>query len=429
MLHPLRRLATALLLAFVSLASLGCGGPGEGPATADAGPQVRDSAGVDIVVNRAPVWEAGEGWTVAPQADAVLTGTGDPDFALFRAVDLALLPDGAVAVANSGAGEVAVLAPDGSVRARLGRSGDGPGEFRWLNGVIARGDSVVAVDGATLRFSVFGADGALTREFSVAAETGQPTGIRAVDLGEAGVGVFREVGFAEKLDPGVMRLPGTAFRLDWGGDRAADFAGAFPGGAIFVLADGMGTLPLGPDLALAGGAGAFYVGDGEGPDVRVYGPDGDLVRRVRWPVPPVPVTEAMRGEWAEAQSASMREQGLPEEAVAKQRRFQERVPFPEHLPVHRDLLVDEGGHLWVRRYRAGLSSDPPTSWQGKTVGPESPLDERPRTWWVFDAMGTWLGSVTTPPGLRIEIVTADAVWGVHTDALGVETVRRHALKR
>lgn len=417
-----------LLLASLPALLAGCGASdaGDPPATGRA---VRDSAGVEIVSSDAPRWADGGGWTVAPEADAVLAGHGDADFALFRAVDLALLPHGAVAVANSGTAEVAVLEADGALRARLGGRGEGPGEFQWLNGVLARGDSVVAVDGATLRFSVFGPDGDLAREFSVEPEPGHPTGIRAVAMGEAGVGVFREVGFAEKLAPGVLRLPGSAFRLDWGGTRAVDFPGSFPGGAIFVLTDGMGTLPLGPDLFLAGDADGFHVGDGERAEVRAYAPDGRLARLVRWATVPRPVSEAMRAEWTEAQSASMREQGMPEEAVAKQRQFQERVPFPEHLPVHRDLVVDEGGHLWVRRYRTGLSSDTPTSWQGKTVGPDAPLAERPSDWWVFAPDGEWLGSVTTPPGLRVEVVTTDAVWGVHTDALGVETVRRHALAR
>jgi hypothetical protein len=117
------------------------------------------------------------------------------------------------------------------------------------------------------------------------------------------------------------------------------------------------------------------------------------------------------------------------QAIEKQRAFQANIPFPEHLPVHTDLLIDDGDHLWVRVYRSHLAAEGPVSWQGKRIGPDAPPEQVPDLWWIFDGEGRWLGTVTTPPALRVERVTGDAVWGVHRDALGVETVRRHPLSR
>lgn len=437
------RLAPALLAA---LLVPGCG-PSDAdrqPAATTPPPAVRDSAGIRIVENAAPRWAEGDGWKVAPDPDAVLSGEGDPSFALFRVRGLALLPDGAIAAANAGSGQVAVLERDGRLRATLGRPGEGPGEFEWLNGILARGDTVVGIDGATLRLSLFGPDGSLARDLALDPEQGAPTGIRAVDLGDAGIGVFREVGFAEKMpEPGVVRLPGSAVVLRWDGTRTPELEGDFPGGAIYVAPDAMGTLPMGADLHLAGSEDGFFVGDGARPEVRVYGPDGALIRLIRWSHEAPVVDAPMQDRWREAELEGLRREmargaggefggkaGSPEareELEAHYRRQFERIPFPDRLPAFAGLLVDATGHVWVRRYRLRSGAGGPTSWQGKG-GDDAPSGAG-TDWWIFAPDGAWLGTVTTPPGLEVMAVSEDAVWGVHRDALEVETVRRHLITR
>ncbi|MBT8405716.1 MAG: hypothetical protein KJP18_17800 [Gemmatimonadetes bacterium] len=407
----------------------------DGPAPPVAAFAATDSAGTRIIASGGPMWADDEGWSIAPEPDAEFGDATDPAGALHRVAALAPLPDGGVAVANGGSNEVIVFDPEGAVRDRLGREGDGPGEFRWLNGVLARGDSIVGVDGSRLRFSVFDPSGALAREFSLDPVPGQPTGIRAVAAGSSEIGVYREVAFTDKSATGIIRLPGDVAIVDWAGGRSVPLEGDFPGGAIFAIPDGMGTLPFGADLHLTGADGRVLVGAGERPEIREYGADGDLVRLIRWGAPTRPVGESLQREWKEAQLASMEEElsSLPAEArqgaLQKQRDFQERMLFPSSLPAHGRLLADPGGNLWVQRYRTGLSDDTPTSWQGKRVGPEAPPDATPDRWWVFDPDGRWLGEVVTPPGLRLEVIVDDALWGVHRDAFGVETIRRHRLVR
>lgn len=445
---------TALGLALALVLSAGCGGeesatPSDArrPAPADGAAAgalaVRDSAGVRLVESAVPAWGEGEGWRVAPEPAAILAGTGDPGFALFRVVDLAVLPGGAVAVANAGSAEVAVLDADGRLRTTLGGAGEGPGEFEWLNGVLARGDTVVGVDGAALRLSLFAPDGALARELVLDPARGAPTGMRVADLGAAGVGVFREVGFAEKMpEPGVMRLPGTAFILAWSGERTPPLEGDFAGGAIHVAPGAMGALPMGPDLHLAGSVEGFVVGDGARPELRVHRPDGTLRRLVRWRHTPAAVDEAMRERWRAAELATLRREmdrgaggGFGAKAATPEARREletyyrgqlERTPFPDRVPAFSGLLIDDTGHTWVRRWRFGAGDTGPAAWQGKGAGddPAGGTD-----WWVFAPDGRWLGTVRTPPRLRVMAVTATAVWGVHRDEFEVETVRRHALLR
>jgi hypothetical protein len=259
-----------------------------------------------------------------------------------------------------------------------------------------------------------------------------------------GVGVFREVGFASKVpEQGIVRLPGTAFVLDWTGERTPDLEGDFPGGAIFVGPQTMGTLPFGADLHIAGDEGSFTVGDGARAEVRAYGPDGRLERLLRWEYTPPGVDEELREAWRERELAGLRAEmargaggnfggkAASEEARAELESYYgdqlERTPFPDSLPVFAGILVDDAGHTWVRRYPVTGLAAGPSAWQGKEGAAGAPA--RGSDWWIFAPDGSWLGEVRTPPGLRVHAVADDAVWGVHTDELGVETVRRHTLER
>ena len=81
-------------------------------------------------------------------------------------------------------------------------------------------------------------------------------------------------------------------------------------------------------------------------------------------------------------------------------------------PVHGELLSDATGNLWVERYRDQFADDP-----------------GPQVWDIFDADGRLTGQLEAPAGFRITDIGARAVLGVHTDPLGVETVRLYRMQR
>ncbi len=83
------------------------------------------------------------------------------------------------------------------------------------------------------------------------------------------------------------------------------------------------------------------------------------------------------------------------------------MPFPETMPAHAGILVDEAGNLWVGEYRR-------------------PGDDQPR-WNVFDPEGHWLGTVDTPPRFAIDQIGDDFVLGRYRDELDVEYVRLYKL--
>ena len=212
------------------------------PRFAAAVPEVRDSAGVALVWSDGPSWQEGDSWSIESEPSRVLGGFDDGSATLYRVSDLAVLPDGTMTVVNGGAQELLVFDLEGDVPTRIGRAGDGPGEFRWLNGVLARADSIVAVDGSRLRFSVFSPDGTLVREFTAATGPGELSGMRAASLGSGGIGVFRESALLDKGASGVVRLPADVFLLGWDGSTRIDLASEFAGATIFTGMAGLWLL-------------------------------------------------------------------------------------------------------------------------------------------------------------------------------------------
>ena len=94
-----------------------------------------------------------------------LNGNND---AFARVAFVALRNDGSIVVADDEAHHVAVYTADGRLLKRLGRQGQGPGEFEtpWLVSV-SRGDSVFVWDAAQARVSVFSPSLGFVRSFQV----------------------------------------------------------------------------------------------------------------------------------------------------------------------------------------------------------------------------------------------------------------------
>jgi hypothetical protein len=56
-------------------------------------------------------------------------------------------------------------------------------------------------------------------------------------------------------------------------------------------------------------------------------------------------------------------------------------------------------------------------------------DEPTPVWDILDPDGRWLGSVATPPLLRIQRIGEDYILGVYEGLSGPPRVRLHALNR
>ena len=71
-----------------------------------------------------------------------------------------------------------------------------------------------------------------------------------------------------------------------------------------------------------------------------------------------------------------------------------------------NLVAAEDGSIWLQCF--------------------SPVEEGVE-WWVLGADGEPLATAVTPDGLRILLVTGDAVWGVETDELDVNYIVRYEI--
>lgn len=105
----------------------------------------------------------------------------DPAAELLRVTGAVRTDDGRFVVANGKPLEVRVYDGRGRLQRRLGRSGNGPGEFQF--GAYVRhwpGDSVATYSPATRRWMLFRLDGTLVREWPLPEDEAGPQGVTLI---------------------------------------------------------------------------------------------------------------------------------------------------------------------------------------------------------------------------------------------------------
>jgi hypothetical protein len=398
-----------------ALLALACRG---GAPDAAAGAGIRDSAGIEIVENSAPAWGEADAWRLSDEPTLTLGGTeGDSAREFYRIAGVARLSDGTIVVANGGTQELRYFAPDGALLRTAGRKGGGPGEFRMLLGMSrVAGDTLVAQDVMQRRLSLFDAGGRHVRDVSLA---GADVFFLPQVAGRFADGTWlaqlqTTVGPAMLDRPvGPARDSVRAFRLDAGG-AVMDTLGIFPDGRLEVhRIEMMGRalpmpipVPLSPGTVIRAGSDHAFVGTNDQYEIRVLNPDGSTQRLIRRAHRPHVVTDADKERFRERTTRAMgRQANMPGlEAV---REAMAGVPFPEVTPAYSLLMVDAAGNLWV----ADFATD----------------EDQPGSWSVFDTAGRWLGTVVTPPGLRVREIGADYVLGQMSDEMEIERVVMYRL--
>jgi hypothetical protein len=102
----------------------------------------------------------------------------DPAAELLRVTGAVRTDDGRFVVVNGKPLEVRVYDARGRLQRRLGRAGNGPGEFQYT--ALVRhwpGDSVLTYSTATRRWMLFGLDGTLVREWPLGESEPPPNGV------------------------------------------------------------------------------------------------------------------------------------------------------------------------------------------------------------------------------------------------------------
>ncbi len=364
-----RRTYTVVCCASLLLALAGCGVADRG---AGSGVTVTEGDGV-LHVGLGSLAPAGaRHWQTAEVYSTMALGAAVD---LFRVTAARFLPDGALAVANAGTQEILVLDPSGAVMRRFGRSGEGPGEFRWISKLDVDGaGNLLAYDPRLGRLTRFTPEGEVLETRAIMPPN------RVVDLEPLAVlpdgRVLAVYGSQRVFAPGGERRDSTPlFRVAAGGDIAAPL-GVWPADEWSYTAISGGVarsaVGFGRTLARAGRQGRAALGSTDSVDVTLYD-GGRVVMRIAGPGPGPAVTDADVQRWREEKLLSL-SPGAPEGV----RRVFEDVPHRATFPAFDALLVDDAGRVWIGAYaRPGQAE---------------------RDWLVVSPSGSAEGTLTLPGG-------------------------------
>ena len=300
--------------------------------------------------------------------------------------------------------QITVVDLRGNLVRRVGRVGEGPGEFSegGIRAFAVRGDGRIAVyDNERQAFVLFGPGGEFERNVPLRGATYAIIGGLQADPAAESVISTREVGHlgATPSPDGDAPAPShrPVMRYVLSGDE--------------VLRDtaAMGWKPRGdpeafaPVLragALPGGGVAFT--DSSAYAIKVADAGGGVSRILTRPLRPVPVTEAMKDAYVERELEELErdaERGDAfAQAVAEFRRGElESMEYYHEVPVVRNLGTSREGTIWVRRG----GDDPGTD------GPIDLITADGRYLGSFAADATGLPSGFGPDGLVAFIETND----------------------
>ena len=388
-----------------------------------------DSAGVQIVLNTEPSWVEEEAWRLSSEVLFVLHASdGTDQNQLIDPASIDVDPEGRIIIADGDqAGWHAVLLydRDGQFLKKVGRSGEGPGEFGQLWWASAyRTDSIIGFDMSRDLVAVFDKNGEFVRQVRTPPVSTEPParGTYGFTNGiDAAFGNGDFLGYPR----GTLDISGGVgpawykhllLRVRPDGE-AWDTLGVFEISEQYW--DGTSQEPLwfAPYAASAIWQDDFYFGTGKSFEIRRYGARGQLVRVIRKPFQPVPVDSEYKDlfrEWYLGFVSSS--PGMNEEALERLEVQLESARYAETLPAYSSVLVDWDGNLWVGEFQ----------WFGGNM--RSPIDE-PSNWSVFDTSGVWLGDVETPSGFILTEVTDDRALGFVVDEFDVKEVHVYGIEK
>jgi len=359
---------------------------------AQSAPQVRDSAGVRIVTQRAgPVVPL-----VTTHARFTVDGTEGGREPFHRISGVVLLRNGFV-VGNAGTHELRFYDAAGALRTTAGRQGSGPGEFQLMSWIQSyRGDSLVTYDARQRRLAVWSASGKHARDIPVVLQRPAATGPGVFVIAPSPIGLLSGdqliyVGSVTMVPaPTIQRVPGALMRLNPTTQRHDSIARV----EVFdmQIAGGGGGPPM-RDVAFprkftaAFGASDYFISEGVEYRIDRYSSDGRLISSIRVQRAAAPVTRRDRDEYLSEIDAEERT----------------NVVFGQRLPAYDGLWYDRQGRLWAEHFRAPTVTA--------------------RQWDVFDAQGRLIAILSAPASLSLVAADATQVYAIHTDDLEVPTLQ------
>ena len=387
------------------LAPTGCESP-SGP----KGVTVTDSAGVRIIELGPDLDGVAERRVLADEPDwAIRSREDDPSFVVSKVMDVELLSQGRIAIADEVGNEILVFDSAGRHVATWGGMGDGPGEFRrlaWL--AFKPPDSLGVGDFGLRRVTVFDANGQFVRSFETTSTatrssiTGPPRPIGLLSDGSVITAFFESL--ASSVE-GPVR-PGVEVGVIPPARDGVDVVGTWPGDELSLfLEDGRLQVvapPFGRRLHIAPSPDGVWLGDDDLWEIRDYSAGGHLREVVRSTASPRAVSDSLLEEWI-AEKYRYASQGPYLEGL---KRDQRRIASHTTTPSFGSVLSTVSGGVAIGEYQAGRA---PT-----------------RAWVVVDSIGG-VTAIDLPGALEVKRWGPDWVIGVVSDELDRDEVRRYRI--
>ena len=416
-------------LAFLfALAITSCAGEREEPGNDIS---IRVENGVTIVENAGLQVADSTAW-ILDTVPSVRIGMleGPEEYVFGRLAGTLLLPGDSILVADATAHELRLFDPGGKFVRKIGRHGEGPGEFNWLTSVHAyAADSIIIMDHESSRANVLGPDFGYARRFrpSLKETRAKPpfTSHSLIDYFHGGRPLMSDYLSVcdETRSNGFCEDSVAFFATDEAGTTKARFGQfVYSRNQTFRVDAGLSTgwAEPHPQAIWAVRGNRFYYGDAKRFEILVFDATGKLERRIRvnhvtpryersdvWPPP-----DGTRPPPRDPRAARARAVALEAQANAT---------LPDTFPAFSDLLVDHDGNIWVREY----------------LPQRLARITRPR-WFVFDPEGRLRWSLRSAPGMQRTFrpstsmspqIGTDRVLASERDADGVESVAIYRLNK
>jgi hypothetical protein len=340
---------------------------------------------------------------LGPPVLSIGAADGADEELLFGVVGATRFADGGVAIADGSSNRILFFGPTGELRRTVGRSGDGPGEYRFLRWFGPCGAGALgAFDGAPPSLTVLSDTGVVRRRTSFAPSLVFQSPARCT---HADTVLFVLNGMSTALPPGQTgTAPATVVRVSHG--QRSDTIASGPGRSFYFATRMRGAyadVPLQPATLAAASRTRLFLAESATDTIRVLDFTGRIHTTFSLGLQHVPAT---RAHWLRA----IHERAM-QEPLERTRRVVDTVLTeldpPRSLPLIADLVADGADNVWVRTYDNYLTDY--------------------ATWLVVSAHGRLVARVVAPRDFRPLEIGSDYVLGVFRDGDGVEVVRVHRL--
>ncbi len=330
----------------------------------------------------------------------LVASTRQQGIELFNATMALFLDGGGLAVANAGATEVLLLAGDGSLARRVGRQGEGPGEFMEVTSLVKTPAGFLMYDARLGRINEFTeagdfvTSGALSSESLVAdlKPLAQSTSGEMLAI----LGALRLFSSRNEVRRDITPL--LVFRDS---EASPDTLALLPAREwSYSVSDGISfrnEMAFGRDAVAFGFGDRAIIGDTDSLDLSVHLADGRVTRRIRGNAGERTVSADELRAWKDGELAELG-QDPPEPLV---RAIEET--HTETYPAFSTAVLGPDEMVWI--------------------GLQSRWGDEERTWLIVDPDGQLRGSIQLPAEARVLAVDARRFAVQQRDALDVEDIQ------